>query len=1442
LLSRSPPRTDPYDVKADAAGSLYIADTWNNLVRKVSPLGVVVTIAGGGGQLPPSNGYGFGDGYGTLAGLYHPVAIHVDANGFVYTADFGTCCTPGTLPGAFPSNAIADVSLIRVITPSFSAASVCDGKWHAVATTHSASGVSNYYVDGALQLQVVQRPWTVTPPPNALRIGSNGDPTVSGGEYYVGALDELRVYSRALSAAEVLQLSEPPFASFANAVVPPLAAGSSQYTVVCSAGYTGPVVNYTKSAADNSWAASTPVLCTVCPAGYFSVAGNTTQCTACAAGLYGASAGAVTAQCSGTCSAGSYCPLASTSPTQLACGGAGLFCPQGSAAPTAVAAGYYSTPVEYPAAQRMGQCPCVGGDGATCPAFSSGRTCFGGLLLPAVDLSQSCYGGLLYVEVTDSMSNVVFGPNITVQTPGMTTPAVSWSGTTPVVGDGTGCATPTLVAPVVSNGGLTLQMGVSIGGSGKVDAISCASGFTFNLVAARAGADANDAIYSTGLVPAQTSCQVIALVTPSLAPPVLGNCTSLNVPERVPIGTSFGSVISVKGSSQFSSFSYFIQTAVASPNPGVVAPFGVDCTGALFSARNVVAAQASSYNLTLRVDNTAGGQTFSSFCNIVVGIVPKPVAPSVTRAALSTFDLVPNGTVVGNVGLVNNNNIVGQTATYASVARWAARDTPDAFAIDAQGNVTVSNAVLDTTQKTTYYYTLNASDAVSWATYPVVISLLPTPRPPITFAQTFSIFEGSAANTPVPNGRLAATHPQAKSMVFALVQPSFPFVCSSGGDLSVSPLATTAPATLQFNLQPTYVLTFTVRDSSGIVSTSTATINLLPTNLPPVFSQPAGYAKVASEGLPSGVAVDTPLYAMDPNPNDINSFAVLFCSPLLSVNGTSGVCPFGIDQSTGQIKVSAIVPGGALKADANKSITTDYAPYAPFTYVLVVSCFDNGVPVKRSTVNVTVKIANIVPRWVAPAITISVPAAQQQPGALVFSSLANTWAPYDNAAPPPNNFSVYSVISAASNASAYFALDYNSGQLTVKQGVALNYNVAPLGFVMVLQIQDSRTNLFSRTTLTVKLVHVNRAPIFTTSGPLFVPTGSTGAVGPYMPNFVLDLDLAVIAAEKLTWSITPCSPACNSTGLFTIDAVTGQVLLPGQIDNGGPSQKVYTVNITVVDAGIDSSPPGLRYSAWSIFNFVMRDGAPRPYFVQSSFAINIPENTAFGTAVTTLQGYYNAPGVTLAFTMQPTGTLVGAAFPFGITTVPTGVGSGDVAVKWDGRSTSLSPWANLDFEAPAKAAALGGAAAGFSGFNVFTLQVVATDSNTGDNQETGCESTLELTQRLVRQGAACFLSRKNDSPLIFLPLRRRKPHHHRDGRAREPVLCTGHTRAQLGDLHAADRRTHALHQRRWRRGLQRGGHDALLRLLRQRLNNRLDLARQRLQRLHGRCRPGRRPH
>ena len=59
-----------------------------------------------------------------------------------------------------------------------------------------------------------------------------------------GALDDVRVYNRSLSAAEVAALAQPPLPSFANAVVTPAAPtpGAQLYTWSCAPGFFGPTV------------------------------------------------------------------------------------------------------------------------------------------------------------------------------------------------------------------------------------------------------------------------------------------------------------------------------------------------------------------------------------------------------------------------------------------------------------------------------------------------------------------------------------------------------------------------------------------------------------------------------------------------------------------------------------------------------------------------------------------------------------------------------------------------------------------------------------------------------------------------------------------------------------------------------------------------------------------------------------------------------------------------------------------------------------------------------------------------------------------------------------------------------------------------------------------------------------------------------------------------
>ena len=72
-------------VAVDGAGNLFIADTQNNVVRKVDATGVITTFAGNG---TPSSFSGDGDGgAATNASLWGPTGVALDGLGNLFVAD-----------------------------------------------------------------------------------------------------------------------------------------------------------------------------------------------------------------------------------------------------------------------------------------------------------------------------------------------------------------------------------------------------------------------------------------------------------------------------------------------------------------------------------------------------------------------------------------------------------------------------------------------------------------------------------------------------------------------------------------------------------------------------------------------------------------------------------------------------------------------------------------------------------------------------------------------------------------------------------------------------------------------------------------------------------------------------------------------------------------------------------------------------------------------------------------------------------------------------------------------------------------------------------------------------------------------------------------------------------------------------------------------------------
>ena len=106
---------DAAGIAIDASGNLYVADSLNATVRKISPAGVVTTLAGA------AQAQGTADGTGSTARFDFPNALTLHSDGFLYVLDRGTVrrvsldgvvttVTAPVLPGPVSSSAVATIA------------------------------------------------------------------------------------------------------------------------------------------------------------------------------------------------------------------------------------------------------------------------------------------------------------------------------------------------------------------------------------------------------------------------------------------------------------------------------------------------------------------------------------------------------------------------------------------------------------------------------------------------------------------------------------------------------------------------------------------------------------------------------------------------------------------------------------------------------------------------------------------------------------------------------------------------------------------------------------------------------------------------------------------------------------------------------------------------------------------------------------------------------------------------------------------------------------------------------------------------------------------------------------------------------------------------------------------------------------------------------------
>ena len=285
----------PSGVTLDSAGNVYVADTYNNIIRFISTSGIVATFVGGGLTGTSS---GSVNGEGTSALFYHPYGVASDLTGYIYVADYGN-------------------NMIRVISTAKIVTTLAGGGMRGTLPG-SMNGVGT----------------------NALFLRPSGIALDVTGNVYVAdsGNNKIRVLNITLQC---------PIGSIClGGMITTCPPG-----YFCPTSFTAPI----PCAATGSYSPTgSSTTCAPCPSGsYCTIPANITTCPSgnycpssstapnpCATGTYSISVGASSNLTCAPCPSGSYCTI----PTNITTCPPGYFCPLSSTAPLPCTAGSY-TPI-----------------------------------------------------------------------------------------------------------------------------------------------------------------------------------------------------------------------------------------------------------------------------------------------------------------------------------------------------------------------------------------------------------------------------------------------------------------------------------------------------------------------------------------------------------------------------------------------------------------------------------------------------------------------------------------------------------------------------------------------------------------------------------------------------------------------------------------------------------------------------------------------------------------------------------------------------------------------------------------------------------------------------------------------------------------------------------------------------------------------------------------
>jgi Fe-S cluster assembly iron-binding protein IscA len=663
----------------------------------------------------------------------------------------------------------------------------------------------------------------------------------------------------------------------------------------------------------------------------------------------------------------------------------------------------------------------------------------------------------------------------------------------------------------------TLTFAITAGNTGGAFAINASTGEITVANSAALDAETNPSFSLTVQVtddgaPNESSTATVTVTVNDLNEAPVADDATFSVDENAANGTSVGTAtFTDPDAGQSHTF------AITAGNTG--GAFAIDAsTGEITVASSAAIDFETNPTFSLTVEVTDDGvPPLSDTATVTINVDDLNEAPVADDATFSVDENAANGTSVGTATFTDDDP--GQTHTFAITAG----NTGGAFAINAStGEITVATSA--------------AVDFETNPSFSLTVEVTDDGAPPLSDTATITINVNDQNEAPVANDVAASideNEPNGTSVVTVTftdddVGQSHTFAITAGNtggafaiNASTGEITVATSAAVDFETNPSFSLTVEVTDDGvpPLSDTATVTINVDDLNEAPVADD-ATFS--VDENSANGTSVGTVTFT-DDDVGQNHAFAI-------TAGNTGGA--FAIDASTGEITVAT---SAAVDFETNP------------TFSLTVEVTDDGAPPLSDTATITINVNDLNEAPVANDVAASID--ENEPNGTSVVTVTFT----DDDVGQNHTFAI-----TAGNTGGAFAIDANTGEITVATSAAVDFETNP-SFTLTVEVTDDGVPALSDTaTVNITVNDLNEAPV-ADDATFAVDENSANGTSVGTVTFTDD-DVGQVHSFAITGG--------NTGGAFAINASTGEITVATSTAVDFETNPTFSLTVEVTDDGV----------------------------------------------------------------------------------------------------------------------------------------------------------------------------------------------------------------------------------------------------------------------------------